>query len=174
VRHILIKAEITPTDLAMARQHLDSVRSLIVNDSISFSQAVKRFSDENAQSYNNDGRVINPETGNTFFEIGDLEPDVYFTIDTMEVGQISRPFEQSDPMGETYFRIIYLQSRTAPHRANLGQDYSKIQLAAIESKKGEFIERYISERIDATFIDIDPMYDACPQLRKWRKEEIRP
>jgi peptidyl-prolyl cis-trans isomerase SurA len=145
VRHILIKPEITDADLDLARLHLDSVRQLLLNDSLSFSIAVKRYSDEDIQSYNNDGSMVNPETGNTFFEIGDLEPDVYFTIDTMELNDISQPFEFRNQMGEVYYRIVKLNSRTAPHRANLRQDYSKIKQAAIESKQNEFIAEWVAE-----------------------------
>ncbi len=174
VRHILIRPEITEADLEAAYKHLDSIRTVIRTDSASFSLAVKRFSDEDQQSYNNDGRMINPATGNTFFEIGDLDPDIYFTIDTMQVGEISEPFEFSGPTGETYYRIVQLQSRTAPHRANLVQDYSKIQQAAIESKKGEFINEWVQEKVEATYIDVDPMYNHCPQLSKWYQEDARP
>jgi peptidyl-prolyl cis-trans isomerase SurA len=174
VRHILIKPEITDTDIERARVHLDSVRNLIVSDSITFSQAVKEFSDEDVQSYNNDGRMVNPLTGNTFFEIGDLEPDIYFTIDTMKVGQLSAPFEYAGPTGEPMLRIVQLQSRTAPHQASLEQDYSKIQKAAIESKKNEYISTWIESRVDATFINIDGMYDGCPNLSKWRGDQVKP
>ena len=166
--------EITDEDIEKARVHLDSVRALVADDSISFSIAVKRYSNEDVQSYNNDGRMVNPATGNTFFEIGDLDPDIYFTIDTMEVGTISAPFEYQSPLGEPMLRIVQLQSRTAPHRASLEQDYSKIQKAAIESKKNEYISTWIESRVDATFVNIDGMYDGCPNLSKWRKNEVRP
>lgn len=174
VRHILIKPEITDADLELARLHLDSVRLLIANDSIDFSRAVKRYSHEDVQSYNNDGRLVNPATGNTFFEIGDLDPDIYFTIDTMDVNQLSVPFEYTDPTGETLYRIVQLQSRTAPHRANLAQDYSKIQQATIESKRNEFVNSWIEDKVNSTYIAVDGMYDGCPNLSKWKKKDIRP
>ncbi len=174
LRHILVKPELTDEDLLLARNHLDSIRSLIVNDSLDFSLAVKRFSDKNTQSYNNDGRIVNPATGNTFFEIGDLDPDVYFTIDTMKVNGISSPFEFQDPLGEPYFRIVKLQSRSAPHRASLELDYFKIQNAAIESKKNEFISDWVREKIETTFIAVDAKYDGCLVLDKWKKKDIRP
>ena len=145
VRHILIKPELTDADLEKAKAHLDSVRQLLTTDSLTFSQAVKLYSNEDVQSYNNDGRMVNPATGNTFFEIGDLDPDIYFTIDTMEIGAISQPFQFRDQVGDVYFRIVKLQSRTKPHKANLKQDYSKIQKAAIESKKSEYISNWIKE-----------------------------
>ncbi|MCB0551037.1 MAG: peptidylprolyl isomerase [Phaeodactylibacter sp.] len=174
VRHILIKPEITDADLEKAKVHLDSVRQFLLSDSLSFSQAVKLYSNEDVQSYNNDGRMVNPATGNTFFEIGDLEPDIYFTIDTMEIGGVSQPFEFRDQVGDIYYRIVMLQSRTSPHKANLKQDYSKIQKAAIESKKSDFINQWIKDKVEATYIDIDAMFNACPVLEKWKKQDIRP
>lgn len=177
VRHILVKPEITEADLDLARNFLDSVRTMIVDDSISFSAAVKRFSHEEVQSYNNDGRMVNTATGNTFFEVGDLDADIYFTIDTMEVNEISAPFEFSGPTGETFFRIVQLQSRTDPHLANLQQDYSKIQQAAIQAKKSEYVNDWVLEKAQATYIDLDGMYDDCPIIQKWKKEQdtvIRP
>ncbi|MDX1666795.1 MAG: peptidylprolyl isomerase, partial [Saprospiraceae bacterium] len=81
VRHILIRPRITEDDIQQAKEYLDSVRQVILTDTtLTFSRAVKRFSNEDVQSYNNDGRMVNSLTGNTFFEIGDLEPDIYFTI----------------------------------------------------------------------------------------------
>lgn len=174
VRHILIKPEITDSDLKLAKAHLDSIRHLIQIDSLPFSQAVKIHSNKEVQSYNNDGRMVNPVTGNTFFEIGDLDPDIYFAIDTLELNELSAPFEFRDQTGEIFFRIAQLQSRTSPHKANLALDYSKIQKAAIQAKQNESIAEWVREKIEATFILIDPLYDNCPSLAIWRKEAIRP
>lgn len=173
-RHILIRPELTDNDLELTKQKLDSVRNLIVNDSLSFSIAVKRYSSDKVQSYNNDGRMQNPATGNTFFEIGDLEPDVYFTIDTMKIYGVSAPFDYATPQGEPAFRIIQLQSRSDPHQANLTQDYSKIQQAAIESKKSEFVGNWVDKTINGTYISVDAMYNSCPNLDRWKKDEVKP
>lgn len=177
VRHILVKPEITDNDLTLARNFLDSIRTLVVDDSLNFSLAVKRFSHDEVQSYNNDGRMVNPATGNTFFEVGDLDADIYFTIDTMEVGELSAPFEFTGPTGETFYRIVQLQSRTKPHLANLQQDYSKIQKAAIEAKKNEYVNEWVLEKAEATYIDIDALYKGCPVIQKWERSRdtvIRP
>ena len=173
-RHILIKPEITEADLELTRARLDTVRQLIQTDSLSFSRAVKRYSNENAQSFNNDGRMVNPATGNTFFEIGDLDPDVYFTVDTMTIGDVSAPFRYEDERGEVSFRLVQLQSRTQPHRANLREDYNKIRTAALEARKAEFVQNWLREKVDATYIMIDPMYDGCDALGKWRKTAMKP
>ena len=154
-RHILIKPEITEADLELTVQRLDSVRSLIMSDSITFSIAVKRHSNDKVQSYNNDGLIVNPQSNNAIFEQGDLDTDIYFTIDTMQIGGISAPFQYLDPRGEQLFRIVRLESRTKPHIASLASDYSKIQLAAVNEKKSEYISNWVDERVNATFINID-------------------
>lgn len=167
-RHILIKPEITQEDLTLAYELLDSVRQLILDDSISFSLAVKRFSNKETQSYNNDGRIVNPGSGNTFFQVNELDPDIYFAVDSMKVGGVSKPFEFTGPDGETYYRIVTLQSRTPPHRASLAQDYSKIQKAAIESKKNENVSSWIIDKMTTTYVFIDPEFKDCRTLAKWK------
>lgn len=118
--------------------------------------------------------MVNPLTGNTFFEIGDLDPDVYFASDTLKIEELSAPFEYSVPPADTYFRIIQLQSRVPPHKANLKQDYSKIKEAAIQSKQSEYINDWVMEKIESTFIAIDGMYEGCPMYEEWNKSKIKP
>ncbi|MBK7337415.1 MAG: peptidylprolyl isomerase [Saprospirales bacterium] len=167
-RHILIKPEITEDDLKLAEEKLDSVRELILTDSLVFSKALKDFGFKDVQSFNNDGRMINQRTGNNFFEIADLEPDIYFALDTLEIGEISAPFAFRSPSGEILFRMVKLVSRSNPHRANLREDYSKIQAAAVEEKKNILLNEWVQEKVFSTFISIDPLFADCPTLEKWR------
>lgn len=166
-RHILVKPEITEADLALTEHKLDSVRQLLMTDSISFSKAVKYFGNKDVQSYNNDGKLVNSASGNNFYEIGDLEPAIYFTIDTMKVGSFSKPFSFTDPRGETFFRIVQLQSRSTPHVASLEKDYAKIQTAAIEQKKSSQTADWVEEKVLSTFIRIDQSFQNCPGIGKW-------
>jgi len=167
VRHILLRPEITEEDFDVVRRKLDSIRTLILKDSISFSFAVKRFSYDKAQSYNNDGRMVNPVTGNTFFEVGDLDPDIYFAIDTLKIKGMTASLEFRDPSGEVEYYIIQMQSKTPPRKANWLQDYSKIQKASIESKKNEYINLWIDDKIGSTFIRLEQKYASCPTLDIW-------
>jgi peptidyl-prolyl cis-trans isomerase SurA len=173
-RHILIMPKITEDDIQAAAQKTDTIYQLIKTDSISFSYAVKEYSTEDFQSFNNDGRMINPATGNTFFEIGDLDPDVYFAIDTLDIGEVSQPFLFRAPDGTTYFRIVELLSRTDPHVANLQQDYSKIQAAAIEEKKSRYLQEWLEEKVQSTFIRVDDRFASCPNLAFWLKQDSKP
>lgn len=165
-RHILIKPEITAADLERTRLRLDSIRTLVVKDTLSFSQAVKQFSDKKSQSYSNDGRVTNPRSGNTFFEVADLDTDIYFAIEGLEVNGISVPTPFRAPDGSKYFRLIQLQSRTKPHKADLKQDYNKIQKAALDQKKSGYTERWVLDRLRTTYLSIDPLFDGCPNLQE--------
>ena len=168
VRHILISPEITEADLDLAYNAVEEFRNEIAIDSISFSRAVKKFGDDNQQSYNNDGIMVNPATGNGFFEIGDLEPDIYFAIDTLEINEMTAPMKFQSPQGETMYRIVLLKSRTKPHKADLALDYSRIQKAALESKKSIFINNWVEEKIGSTYIEFEDPYGTCqPVIERW-------
>ncbi len=170
-RHILIKPEIEQQDLDLAKNKLIRVKNMIEKDSITLSQAVKQFGDKKEQSYNNDGRITNPKTGDTFFEIKDLEPEVYFTLDTVKVKGISNPVELITPTGEKYYKILYLNTRTDPHQANLKQDYSKFQALAKEGKKNEVLTTWLESHIQDTYVRVDPLFLSCPNVSQWIKKD---
>ena len=167
-RHILIKTEITEEDVADSKHVLDSVRLRILKDSLTFSAAVKQFGDKNSQSFHSDGRLTNPANGTNIFETRDLDPDTYFAIDSMKVNSICKPIEISLPTGEKYYRIVRLLSKTVPHKANLLQDYNKIQIAALDQKKNGALVKWIERKAKNTFFYVDPIYRGCTNLEKWR------
>lgn len=169
-RHVLVKPEIEDQDLELAKTKLLQAKTLIQKDSLSFSQAVKKYGNKKEQSYNNDGRITNPASGDTFFEIKDLEPEVYFTLDTMKIKGISSPVELINPAGEKYYKILYLNSRTDPHQANLKQDYAKFQSLAKESKKSEILAKWLEENVNGTYVRVDPAFLSCPNILQWVKK----
>lgn len=165
-RHILIKPEITEADMESAKMKLDTVRQLIQDGKLSFTDAVKRFGDKNQQSYNNDGRVANPRTGNSFFEVADLETSVFFAIDGIKEGDIAEPFRFKAQDGSEMFRLVQLVSRSKPHKADLKLDYGKIQTAALEQKKGEYTEKWVLEKLNSTYLSVSDMFSECPNLQE--------
>ncbi len=170
VSHILLQPEITENDLEKSRRYLDSITNLIRVDTFSFSYAVKRFGYDKVQSYNNDGRMSNPASGNTFFEIGDLDPDVYFAIDELKIDSLSEVMEFRGPTGDPLLRIVQLRSRSSPHRATLSQDYAKIQDATKNAKQQEYLSDWIERRVGSTFVEIDDRYHTCPQIKIWLED----
>lgn len=165
-RHILVKPEITEADMDAAQMKLDTLRQLIRDGKLSFTDAVKRFGDKNQQSYNNDGRVANPRTGNSFFEVADLETSVFFAIDGIKEGDIAEPFRFKAQDGTEMFRLVQLVSRSKPHKADLKLDYGKIQTAALEQKKGEYTEKWVLEKLNTTYLSVSDMFSECPNLQE--------
>ena len=167
-RHILVKPAITTEDMRRAENKLDSIRNLILADSISFEDAVKKFSDPKSASYSNNGRMTNPVNQTTFFEMNELQPDIYFSIERLKEGEISEVMETINEMGETRFQILKLLTKTEPHRANLRQDYSKIQMFAKNSKKNEYINKWVENKIKSAYIFVDPKYsESCANISQW-------
>jgi len=169
-RHILIKPKIGPGDVEKAKEKVWDIRKEILAEKITFEQAVKKYSDENVQSYSNAGRVVNPKTSNTFFEIADLDYDVFFAVDSMKVGGVSGPIELTDDDGSIFFKMIQLNSRSKPHKANLNQDFSKIKAAATEQKKATYMDTWVKDVAEATYIEVDPEFTNCKMMEKWRPQ----
>jgi peptidyl-prolyl cis-trans isomerase SurA len=165
-RHILTKPELTKADMDSAKASLDSVRTQIKDSLITFSEAVKRYGDKNQQSYSNNGRVSNPRSGNTYFEVADLETDVYFAIEELEPGQLTAVVDYQGPDGSAMIRLIQLNSRSKPHKASLALDYDKIQKAALDQKKGDYTEKWVLEKLRSTYLGLDKTFEGCPNLQE--------
>ena len=170
LRHILIKPEVTQEDIDRTKNHLDSIAQLISTDSLSFEIAVRRHSDDESQSYNNAGRLNNDKTGDTFWETADLPYQIYFAIEELEPGDVSEVLE-FEQRGDKIYKIIQLQSKTKPHKASLETDYSKIQNFAKKSKKNEYFNNWIEQKIDDTLITIVDDFRSCPNLMRYYEED---
>jgi len=166
VKHILVKPNITQDDKDISRAKLDSLKLRIEADSISFRNAVKSYSMEDVPSYHNNGAIQNPTTGKPSFETAELPSDIYFAIEDLEVGDITETLEYPLPTGETYYRLILLESKTRPHKASLDQDYNKILNFAKESKKNEYFSKWLENKLKETFVELDSKYLVCPEINK--------
>jgi len=172
LRHILINPEINEDDHVLVANKLDSIKNLIEIDSMTFEEAVLEFSDEKSQSFNNGGRIINQMSGDTYFPVADLDPDIYFAIDTLEINEVSNPIEFLSPTRDIGYRIVKLVSKSAPHQANLGQDYAKIQELAKNFKKNEYLLNWLETKVDDTYITLDQsIYPDCENINRWVKNQ---
>ncbi len=172
VRHILIIPKLTTADYTRTRQLADSVRQLLVDGIIDFDNAVKKYSDDETTK-NTLGMLVNQQTGDTWFEIdqlGTYDQELPFLIDTMKTGEFSKPVVYKDYRQKDGFRIIYLKNEKPPHKANLEDDYSRIQAAALNAKKDQVMKEWMQHRIRKTYVRIDPEYNSCKILKKWMQE----
>lgn len=170
VRHILIQPKVSPLDLEKARHELDSVAELIDSGKLPFKEATLRFSDDPGRV--NGGLLINPMNNTTTFESDELEPNVFFVIDKLEVGEISQPVMFMTEDNNEAFRILKLIMRTEPHRANLKDDYNIIQAWALEQKQAEIIQKWVNEKSKKTYIKISERYNYCEFENEWPKNVL--
>jgi peptidyl-prolyl cis-trans isomerase SurA len=159
-RHILIKPTSSSEDMAAAVNFLDSLRTAILNDSITFEKAANKFS-EDKMTNSSGGLFIDPETGSTHIPMEKLDPVIFFMVDTMKVGSISKPIPFKTEDGTDAVKIVYYKSKTPPHQANLEDDYQKIQKAALAEKKNNAINKWFDQNKGEVYIDIDEEYKDC-------------
>lgn len=172
VIHILIRPKVSPYELASAKAYLDSVYNVMISDTtMKFEDAAKKFSDE---GQNSGGILSNPYTGSTYFDaqqLGSMDPSLFFAIDKMEVGTFSKPMPYQNSEGNDAYRIIYLKSRTTPHKATLETDYSLVKSLAENEKNNEAIASYVKEKAAQTYVMIKDRYKDCNILKKWMSNE---
>lgn len=159
-RHILLMAKPSPIDLENARASLDSLLTKIRSGEITFEAAAEKYSDDPGKS--GGGYIINPYNGTTWFEMDQLEPQVSFIINKLEVGQISSPVPTQTEDGKDAYRLVKLQARTEPHRANLTDDYSYLQDLALQKKKQERLVEWVNKNVGNTYIMVIDDYKSCP------------
>lgn len=170
VEHILLVPKASPYDLYNASKYLDSIYNVIKKDTMSFETAARKYSDDPNKT--NGGIVINTYTGNTWFDanqLGQFDNQLFFIADKLNVGEISRPSKALSAEGNELYRLVFLKSRTAPHKATLKDDYSKIQSLAEEEKKTETMAKWIKTKAAKTYIIIKDDYLDCDILKKWMK-----
>lgn len=164
VRHILTRPQSTSKDAEYAQNKLDSVRSDILNNKISFFDAVKEYS-QDVQSKNVGGSLLNNETGGTILEVNKIDPNLYLMVDTLPVGGITSPIMYQGDDGTPAFRIVKLISKTEPHVADIKIDYDKMQNAARADKEEQILERWFSKNMKKTYLMITDDYTQCEELK---------
>jgi peptidyl-prolyl cis-trans isomerase SurA len=158
-RHILLIPRFNEEDFRQAARFLDSLRVLIETDSLSFDKAAKEHSEDKESSGN--GGYVRASTGSNLVPVSELDPGLFFTMDTMQVGSISHPMRFTMRDGKEAMRVIYYKTKVRPHQANLEEDYQKIQMAAMNAKRSRVMSDWFREAREQVFIEIDPEYDNC-------------
>ena len=105
------------------------------------------------------------ESFSTYIPMDQVDPSIFFVIDEMKVGEISKPVTFRTEDGRDAVRIIYLKSRSTPHQANLTDDYSKIATAALNQKRGKAVAEWFRKNLDPVYIEVDPEFNGCNALQ---------
>ena len=177
-RHILIKPQYTTEDREKAFGTLDSLRTKILEEEITFELAARFFSEDMA-TRTNGGQMADPSTGSSYFEMDQLKPADYAAIKDLKVGEISEPVESADNegyqqgrSGNLVYKIIRVDKILPAHTATFENDYAQILEKVQQKKQEEAVDKFLSERIKNTYIIIDPMFADCEFTREeWNKKK---
>jgi len=165
-QHILIKPKVTSEALSNTQQYADSIVNVIQRDTISFADAVKKYS-EVEESRKAGGNLINPYNGTTIFEMDQIQPEYFFILESMEIGELSSPTILTEQDGSQNIKILKLLNKTAPHRANLDTDYDRIQQMARVQKQQQVLSDWVANKTGKTYVEISSEYSDCESLIKW-------
>ena len=180
-RHILLRPTYTREELMQPAHQLDSIARLIRLDSLSFSDAALRFSDD-ASSKMNGGIVSNHDilarqgiydgarlTTTRFLKEdfgldGGKALEDYSALMRLKVGEVSDSFQTTDLMGNQMSKIVKLVEIIPPHTASLKDDYVRLEEIALNQKRENYFREWLNKKIESMYIYIDPEY------RKWEFE----
>ena len=158
-RHILITPKPTEQDIQKTSNLLDSLRTLILSDSITFAATAKQYSDDDGTKVN--GGFLSGQFGSNKIPSDALDPTMFFIIDEMSEGDISKPEIIDMPDGSKAVQIIYFKSKVGPHKANMTDDYEKLRAAALQMKKAQKRSEYIKEKMKEVYVMVEPEFNRC-------------
>ena len=174
-RHILLKPEYTSEDREKGFRVLDSLRTELTNDAVTFELAA-RFYSEDPATRTNGGQMADPNTGSSYFEIDQLKPQDYAAIKDLKVGDISEPIESLDNEGRDgnlVYKIVKVDKIIPAHTATFNNDYTLLLEQAKSELQMKAINDFIDSKIKVTYIVIDPLFGDCDFEREAWKEKVR-
>jgi peptidyl-prolyl cis-trans isomerase SurA len=169
-QHILLTVKSSEESLNDAAAKIDSCYSLLLDNKITWDEAVLRFSnDENTKQ--NKGIITNPRTGEQTWDMQDLneiDREIYVLTDALEESKFTQPNIYFDVMARKQgFRIVRLMKRFPPHIANLTDDYMLIKRAAENDKMQKTLEKWVESKVNNVYIRLDDSLKNCDFNYKW-------
>ncbi len=166
VRHILRIPKITDAEIKETVTKLDSVRARLIGNTLQFGEAVAKFSEDENSKFT--GGMRQGQNG-TFLTIDELDKETVVMMKDLAVNEYSRPTSYVDERGKQAVKIIYLKSRSEPHRENLKDDYNRISQRALEIKKQEAMEKWFLSKVPNYYIKVDPQFESCEMMQTWNR-----
>lgn len=166
LRHILITPDISNDNVIEAEKEMNEILTKMRSGEVAFQKGVALYS-EDELTKNNGGLLTNPETGNTFFEMDELEGDIAVELAVTNQGEFTEVLPYATQDGKYGYRIIYLKSETAAHQASLEQDYTKIKAVAKQAKQAEKLNAWLAEKSNTVYVRIDAPFNQCTILNNW-------
>ncbi|WP_044173823.1 peptidylprolyl isomerase [Flectobacillus major] len=164
-RHILLRPDYQRLDLTEPTHFLDSIRVLVQRDSLKFEKAAKLHSEDKA-TQDAGGMLLDPNTRALKMPLdGTMESGLYFTLDSMTVGTLSKPIPYRTEDGRTAVRLLFYKAKYPPHFANMEDDFQKLAMIALSRKRNNAIEEWFSKAKEDVFIYVSDEYKDCKILK---------
>jgi len=168
VYHLLMQPKADEAVAERVRDSLVKYRKQILKLELPFEEAVIMYS-QDKDTRMSKGVLMNPESGDTHFDLTRMDPELYSKVSNLKEGEISEVFLDETRQGLKMYKILLLKSRTEAHTADLAQDYVKIMELALQKKKTESIEKWSDEKIMDTYVNINDVYTSCEFKSNWAK-----
>lgn len=168
VRHILRKPRGSAENIKKMLLRLDSISTDIKDSKFTFEDAAEIISHDK-ETRNNYGIMYNKETASSHFKLDELPVDVARVVETLEVGEMSRPFTWMLDNGKTVCAIAKLKSRTDAHVATIKDDYETLQNMYQAKLSDERIREWIKDKQQNTYVRINRDSHSCEFLYPYWK-----
>jgi peptidyl-prolyl cis-trans isomerase SurA len=169
IRHILLIPKISDDEMRSAKDEIDKLRERIADGEITFSDAALRFSDEKETRLNG-GVLINPSTNDNRFELTKMDPLLYSQIKDLNDNQMSMPLLDNSDNSISKYKILKITNRFEEHKADFSTDYVKIKELALTDKQLKTIKKWMEEKIEETFVNVNSDSSYCDFVYNWIKE----
>lgn len=169
VSHILMQPEVSEEKLNETKEEIEKIVADIKEGKITFEEAVKKYS-EDEETKNSAGIIMNPYTQEPTFELTRMPPDLFARISELKQGELCDVYYDETREGEKMYKVILLKEKTDTHKADLVEDYVRMQQFALAKKKEEEITKWTKEKIQETYLKLSNDYKKCTFKKDWKKE----
>lgn len=170
LRHILLTPKPTEEAVEEAKVKIEGIRKKIVDGEITFEEAALASSDEK-DTRNNGGILRHPMTQDPRFELNKMEDRaLYSLVSNLKEGEISQPAIKVGQTGDKSYRIVKVNKRLKEHLIDYVEDYTKVKELALNKKQGEAVSKWLNDKINDTYIDIQGEYRDCEFQNNWLKK----
>lgn len=175
VRHILRTPVVGDSAVNASLARLDTIAADIrmgvppkalqaTMSKFTFDDAVAFYSDDK-DTRNNRGLMAKKSEGgmvkSSRFELQELPPEVARAVDTLEVGQISDPFQMTNGQGKTVCVIAKLKNRIPGHKADITADFQVMKDLVLEKRRTQFLHDWVVAKIKNTYVRLNDQYKDC-------------
>jgi len=161
--HILVKNEISELELRVLKEKCDSILSTVLQNKNSWEKAIV----QNSTNSSPKGIIFNQSSGDMYWDMQNIDKSLFIGINNLEMGEYSEPLYYEDEKGNMGFRILKLEDRTKPHKANLNDDYEFIKKYAVNEKQVKEMDKWVTKIAKNSYIKVDDLYKGCPKISNW-------